>query len=315
MNPTTAMRDPVFLAYLMIIGGVLGSVGIVLALFTWVLKKDVSKVWVIYRSWWIIGPLGLWAILLGRIPTIVLFTTVSLLAMKEFAGTTGLYRDKWTTGTVYAGIIALGIAAGMRQPTTGEPGWYGLFMTLPVYVVGAILMVPIFCNHVKGHLQGMALAVLGFVCLGWMLLHVVFLAHGPDTYGYLLYLIVAVELSEVAALSCGKMFGKRPFRGNIAPRKTWGGAIGAFVVSMGLPWLLWFSFPHFDWRHLVLTGLIVGIGGQMGDLVISVIKRDIGMKDMGAALSGHGGVLDRVNSLIFVAPPFLHMVDYFFWHW
>jgi phosphatidate cytidylyltransferase len=66
---------------------------------------------------------------------------------------------------------------------------------------------------------------------------------------------------------------------------------------------------------LVLTGLIVGIGGQLGDLVLSFIKRDIGIKDMGVLIPGHGGILDRINSLIYVAPLFLHLVDYRFKHW
>jgi len=85
----------------------------------------------------------------------------------------------------------------------------------------------------------------------------------------------------------------------------------ALGVSLVLPWLLWFSFPHFGPGLLVLTGLIVGIGGQLGDLVISYIKRDIGIKDMGTTIRGHGGILDRVDSMIFVAPIFFHTVRWF----
>ena len=80
---------------------------------------------------------------------------------------------------------------------------------------------------------------------------------------------------------------------------------------MVLPWLVRFSFPEFGWIELTLAGLIVGIGGQLGDLTISVIKRDIGIKDMGALIEGHGGVLDRVDSLIYVAPLFFHMARYY----
>jgi phosphatidate cytidylyltransferase len=74
-----------------------------------------------------------------------------------------------------------------------------------------------------------------------------------------------------------------------------------------------FSFNYFGTLQCVLTGLIVGIGGQLGDLSISVIKRDVGVKDMGAAIRGHGGILDRIDSLIYVAPLFFHMAGYFFW--
>jgi phosphatidate cytidylyltransferase len=74
---------------------------------------------------------------------------------------------------------------------------------------------------------------------------------------------------------------------------------------------LWFSFPDFTVRDLILSGLIVGIAGQLGDLSMSVIKRDLGIKDMGTLIGGHGGILDRIDSLIYVVPLFFHMVRYF----
>src|SRR5262249_15782328 len=150
-------------------------------------------------------------------------------------------------------------------------------------------------NRTQGQLQTISLALLGFLYIGWMLGHTSFLANANHAYGYLLYLIFAVELNDVAAFTCGKLFGPPPLPSNIRPRKTWEGSLGALAVSLALPWLMRFSFPHFSTLELVLTGLIVGIAGQLGDLSISVIKRDLGIKDMGALLEGHGGILDRAD--------------------
>jgi phosphatidate cytidylyltransferase len=280
----------------------------------WGLKKEIASIWATYKSWLIMAPLVFGFVFAGRVPVIIFFCFIAALGFKEFARATGLYRDWWMTGAVYLGIIGIGVTSLVHQPRGEEPGdgWYGLFIVLPVYAVALIVIIPIVRNQVQGQLQKMALAIVGFVYMGWMFGHLAFLANATNAYGYLLYVIFATELNDVAAFTFGKLFGKHPFRSNISPKKTWEGALGALAVSMALPWALRFSFPQFGAMQLVLTGLIVGIGGQLGDLSISVIKRDIGIKDMGAGIPGHGGILDRVDSLIYVAPLFFHMAGYFY---
>jgi phosphatidate cytidylyltransferase len=312
MSPQIALQDAVFRRYVLIACIVLLGAGAVLAFLRWGLKKELSSVWRTYRSWLIMAPVVLGAIFAGRAPTIILFGLVAVFGFKEFAKATGLYRDWWTTGVAYVGIIAVSITSLVPDPGDHSAGWFGLFMALPAFAIAAILMVPIVRNIVAGQLQAVSLAIVGFIYIGWMFGHTGFLANATHPYGYLLYLLFAVQLNDVAAFTCGKLFGRHKFRSNISPNKTWEGALGALAFSMVLPWLLQFSFPHFGWWQLVLTGLIVGIGGQLGDLSISVIKRDIGIKDMGAVIPGHGGILDRIDSLIYVAPLFFHMVSYFY---
>lgn len=314
MSPHEALASEVFRTYFWIILGLLSVAGAIIALLRYGLKKEVGSIAMTYRSWLLMAPLLLGCIFAGRAVTICFFALVAGLGFKEFARATGLYRDWWMTGAVYLGIIALGVASLMRPPPGGEPGtgWYGLFMALPVFVIAAILLIPIIRNRVEGQLQAMSLAVVGFIYVGWMFGHIIFLANAANAYGYLLYLLFATELNDVAAFTFGKLFGRRQFRSRISPKKTWAGAIGALGISLLMPWLLRFSFPHFGVGQLLLTGLIVGIGGQLGDLAISVIKRDIGIKDMGASIPGHGGILDRIDSLIYVAPLFFHMAGYFY---
>jgi phosphatidate cytidylyltransferase len=306
-----ALQNPIFRGYLFVLVGLLVFAGVVLAIFRYVFRKNVTHAWNAYRGWLVIIPLVFTALFFGRVATIVFFTILAIGGFTEFARATGLYRDWWMTGVVLLGIIAVGVVSILNDPETDVHGWYGMLMALPVYVVSAILMIPILRDRAKGQLQPIALAILGFIYIGWMFGHLAFLANARNAYGYLLFLLFAVPLCDVSAFTFGRLFGGRKFRPNISPNKTWAGAIGAFLVSMAFPWLVRFSFPEFTTRDLILAGLIVGIGSQLGDLSISVIKRDIGIKDMGALLEGHGGILDRTDSLIYVAPLFFHMTRYF----
>jgi len=225
-----------------------------------------------------------------------------------------LYRDWWMTGAVYVGIVTVGIASLVSDPRGDEPGpgWYGFFVAVPAFAIALILLIPIARNRARGELQRISLAIIGFVYIGWMFGHLGFIANARNAYGFICYIIFATALTDVAAFTFGKIFGRHPLRSEISPNKTWEGALGALCVAMILPWLLRFSFPFFGAWQLILTGLIVGIGGQLGDLSISVIKRDIGTKDMAATIPGHGGILDRIDSLVYAAPLFMHMTGYYY---
>jgi len=311
MSPSMALSSDVFRAYAGMLAGLLIAGGLLIALLRWGLHRDVSHAWQSYTSWLVMVPLVVLAIFAGRVPVIVLFSLLAVFAFKEYARATGLYRDWLMTGAVYLGILATACVSAMYDPNLHVPGWYGLFAILPAYVISAILLIPIVRNRAQGQLQAIALAILGFLYIGWMFGHLAFLANAKEAYGYLLYLIFSVEINDIAAYTFGKLFGRHPLRSNISPKKTWEGSLGALAVSMALPWALRFSFPHFTTLELILTGLIVGITGQFGDLSMSVIKRDLGVKDMGALIRGHGGILDRVDSLIYVTPLFFHMVRWF----
>jgi phosphatidate cytidylyltransferase len=311
MSPDAALHSDVFKIYLAVLLGLLAVAGTAIGVLGLILKKDVGHAWKSYRSWLVMIPLVLAAVFLGRYATIAFFTVLGVFAFKEYARATGLYRDWWMTGAVYLGIVGLGVLSAVPDPLLGTTGWYGMFIVWPVYVIALILLIPILRNRTQGQLQTIALALLGFIYIGWMFEHIAFLTNSKDAYGYILYLIFAVELNDVAAYTCGKTFGRHALRSNISPKKTWEGSIGALAVSMAVPWLLWFSFPHFSVRDLILSGLIVGVAGQLGDLSMSVIKRDLGIKDMGSLIGGHGGILDRIDSLIYVAPLFFHVVRYF----
>ena len=297
--------------YLVIAGSVLVVAGAAIAILKFSLKNNAEQAWLAYRGWLMMIPLVIGAVLLGRTATIVFFGLIAMAGFTEFARATGLYRDWLITGWVYLGIIGVTIVTLIPPPGEQLIGWYGMFMALPVYVVAGILLMPILRDRTKGQLQLAALGIVGFIYIGWMFSHLAFLANSRNAAGWILFLLFAVPLCDVAAFTFGKMLGRHKMRPNISPNKTWEGSFGAFLVGMALPWIFRFSLEGFGTRELLLAGLIVGIGSQLGDLSISVIKRDIGIKDMGTLIEGHGGVLDRIDSLIYVAPLFFHMTRFF----
>ncbi|HUG67977.1 MAG TPA: phosphatidate cytidylyltransferase [Pirellulaceae bacterium] len=302
----------VFRLYLSIIASLLVFAWIVLAVLSWGLKRNVGNIWSIYRSWLVMIPLAMTSIYIGRVATIVFVTALMFVACYEFARATKLAHDRWMMSAVLLLIGATGLTALVNDPFHKSAGLFPLFLAMPMYAIALVLIVPVLRNKVQGQLRIISLAIVAYVFLGWMLGHLGHLANSQHAEGYLLFLVFAVEANDIAAFTFGKLFGRHPLRSAISPKKTWEGALGGFCVSLALPWLLRFSFPSdFGETQLLLTGIIVGFGGPLGDLAISVIKRDLGVKDMGATIPGHGGVLDRIDSLLFTSPFFVHMLNYF----
>src|SRR4029434_912578 len=131
-------------------------------------------------------------------PTIVGLTLLAIYAFKEFAHASGLYRDWWMTGAVYAGIVAVGIGSLISDPRGQEhgTGWYGFFVAVPAFAIALILLIPILRNRARGELQRISLAIIGFVYIGWMFGHLGFMANARNAYGYLCYVVFATEVND-----------------------------------------------------------------------------------------------------------------------
>lgn len=313
MSPSAALASDVFRFFAFLTTGLLVIGGGTIAVVRFGFERSVSHAWDSYRGWLVMVPVISVSLFAGRAVTICFFAVVSIVAFTEYARATGLHRDLAMTFVSLAGIAGITVVALARDPAAGEPGrhaMFNMFMAMPVFVSSALLLVSIFRNRPEGQLKAIALALFGFLYVGWMFGHLAFLANSRNAYGYLLYLLFAVELNDVAAFVCGKMFGKRPLCTNVSPWKTREGALGAVVISALFPLAVRFALPEFSAVECVIAGVIVGIGGHLGDLSISVIKRDVGVKDMGTLIRGHGGVLDRIDSLLYTAPLFFHFTRY-----
>jgi len=306
------IKNEVFTLYLWLIGGLLLFAGAILIMLEKIFHKNVSSMWAIYRGWLMMIPVFILFVFFGRVVFIFGVLGLSIFGFREFSSATKLkVKNKAITRVVYLGIIIIAVLALVPIPNEKYFGWYGLFVVLPVYVIGFILLIPILQNRHDGQLQAVALGTLGFLYFGWMLGHLSFLANSPYFINFVLYLVFAVQMADIAGYNFGKLLGRHKLRDNISPNKTVEGSIGTIIVSLCLPWIFRFTLPEFGFLQLLLTGLIMGLGSQWGDLSISLIKRDLGIKDMGTLIPGHGGILDRIDSLIIATPLFFHMIRYF----
>lgn len=267
-----------------------------------------ADLWTRYKSWLVLAPLMVGPLLAGRLAAVAGVGVLSLLCYREFARATGMFRHRAISAVVALGILLLTFAAADH--------WYGFFVALSSLTVSLLVIVALFADQPKGYIQRVALGILAFSFFGVCLGHFGYFANDRQRgQAILLSILLCVELNDVFAYCTGKIFGRRKLAPNTSPNKTIGGALGAAVLTTALfgtlmHWTL--AGTRIDQPvHLIALGLLLSLTGQFGDLVMSSIKRDLGIKDMAATIPGHGGLLDRFDSFIFVGPAMFHYIGYF----
>lgn len=265
------------------------------------------ELWLRTGSWAVLLPLMLGPVLLGRVWTIAAVTILSLACLREYDRATGSFREPVLAATGAIGILAVNAAA--------LDEWYGFFMALIPLTVVVLSIVTIPLDRPGGYIQRTGLAIFAFMLFGSGLAHIGYIANDANYRPIVILLLTAVAINDVFAFTFGKLLGGPKLLPATSPNKTISGALGALCGTSVLVALI--AAPIFrgtpvDHPALLLgLGAIVSLGGQAGDLMLSSIKRDLGIKDMGVAIPGHGGLLDRFNSLLLVAPGFFHYLRYF----
>lgn len=262
------------------------------------------------NAWWVMIILMGGALMFGRIGAILLFAFASFAALREFVTLTNTRRgDHWALASAFFIFLPL-------QYYLIYIDWYGLYSILvPVY---AFLLLPI-VSAVRGDTDHFLVRVAE---VQWALMICVFcVSHVPalltlDIPGYegrnlllIAFLVVVVQSSDVLQYVWGKLLGRTKIAPNLSPSKTLegliGGALSATLVGAGLFWMTPFTPVQAG-----LLSFVIVLLGFFGGLVMSAIKRDRGVKDWGHLIAGHGGFIDRLDSVIFSAPIFFHLVRY-----
>lgn len=299
------LSDPSFLFFLQFAAILLGVVGLTLFIMQRhpSTKKAAQKIAVAYKPWLVMAPICFIAVGIGGQFLIAALLLLSICGAREFIRATGLSKDRYFTAAIYLSIAIIYLAVSM--------GGYQFFLTTPIYILALLMILPALRNEYENMLQRVGLSVIAILYLGWFPAHLAFLSYYPASFAYLLFLFIGTELNDASAYICGRLFGKRLLLPKISPKKTVEGFLGACILVCIYVWAVHSWIPGFDLTLLILSALLFTIGGTLGDLVISFIKRDIGIKDMGKLIPGHGGLLDRVDSLILIAPLYFQLIKHF----
>lgn len=263
------------------------------------------------NSWWIMVGILLVVLIIGRAASLVFFAVLSFVALREFFS---ILPVRHTDRRV---ILALYLMIPVQYYWISLE-WYGVFIIfIPVYLFLFIPFALLMLGETKGFIRSATSYQWAVMTTVFAVSHVAYLlilpaelnpAGGP--IGLVLYLLFLTQFNDVSQYVWGKTLGKRKIVPKISPNKTWAGFVGGVATTMVLamvlaPWLTPLSMPEG-----LVAGLLIGVAGFVGDLTVSATKRDLGIKDTGQLIPGHGGILDRIDSLMYTAPLFFHYLYY-----
>jgi phosphatidate cytidylyltransferase len=307
-------------ALIQLLGGIVGLLvvaSIVGGLMRWRFRSGpnremVDNINARIRAWWIMVLVFATSVAIGAVGSIVLFTIISFLALREFV-TIAPTRPADHRALFWCFFIVTPLEYLLIWF-----GWYGLFAILiPVYVSMLVAIRIAVAGDTEQFLQRTATTQWG------LLICVYFVSYAPALLmlripGYeqqnaklMVFLVVVVQLSDVLQYIWGKSVGKRRIAPSLSPNKTWAGCIGGTLSATAIGAAIWWATP-FGPVAAGLMAFVVTVMGFVGGLIMSAIKRDRGVKDYGSLIEGHGGILDRIDSLCFAAPVFFHLTRFFF---
>jgi phosphatidate cytidylyltransferase len=277
--------------------------------------RDYSNLQLRVNSWWVMVALLTAALALGWQAALALFALISFLALREFFSLAPARREDRLI--ILASYLVIPISYGWIA--INEYGIYLVFIPVWVFLVTPFLMAMI--GQTKNYLQRAAGFHWGEVACVYAIGFVVWLMRTPANLpmpagpaGLVFLLLVATEFNDVAQYCWGKLLGRHKIMPTVSPNKTWEGFLGGWATTAALIWLIGPIFAPLAGLDLAIMAVLLPLAGFAGDVTLSAVKRDIGVKDSSHLIPGHGGILDRIDSLTFTTPLYFHLMTFFALH-
>jgi phosphatidate cytidylyltransferase len=277
-------------------------------------ERDFSELAARVRAWWIMAAIFFAAIVVSNRISLVFFALMSFWAMKEYVT---LLK---TRPADHHALVLTFLAIPIQYLWIAlNPPWYGMFIIfIPVYMLLSLPVRMVLSKETKGFVESASQIQWGLMIFVFGLSHLAFLLTLPITGNssangrtLVLFLVFVVEMSDVLQYIWGKTLGRHKIIPTVSPNKTWEGFVGGIATAMVLSLAIRFLTP-FSIIETLGVSFLITVAGFFGGAVMSAVKRDFGVKDFGSVIPGHGGMLDRVDSLCYAAPLFFHYVRYFY---
>ncbi len=272
-------------------------------------KQGSSELGQRIRSWWIIIILMTIPLLLGRLAFLVVMSFISFVALKEFVSIIpSRMADRPVIAFTYLLIPLQAIFIGLEG--------YGIFLVfVPVFAFLALAYLMTTYGKIEHFLPSLGTYQLALITIVYNLGYVAYIMYLPEgcnegrgNGAIVLFLLIATQLNDVAQYVWGKSLGRRKIMPTVSPNKTWEGFIGGLLTSAAFIFVVAPLMTPMRFPDTILLAFLLPLAGFIGDVTMSAIKRDVGVKDTSTLIPGHGGALDRLDSLTFTAPLFFHLL-------
>lgn len=266
------------------------------------------------KSWWVMVTIFAVAVFIYQPLSAAFLGLVSYLALKEYFSMIPTRRiDRHVVLACYLAVAVQFYLAYQAQ--------FGLFIVfIPVWMFLILPTLMAMTGDTTGYLKSVGTLNWGLMMMVFTLSHMAYLLFSGGAAnpvaggaGLLFFLVFLTQFNDVAQFTWGKLFGKHKIAPHVSPKKTWEGFLGGLATSVVLAAIIGpYLTPMSMWWSAGMGGIIAATG-FLGDITESAVKRDLGVKDASALIPGHGGIMDRIDSLTYAAPIFTHVFRYFFY--
>lgn len=271
---------------------------------TYIFKKKTQYftiAWASIKSWLILAPL-MFAVMGLSAPMPMLFLTIlAIYGAKVYFQILGMYHQSYFVYICYLGIIGLGLFSQFNNLV--------VYNSMPMMVLGLSCLVPLIKKDYKDMIQYISLTLLGFIFLGWSFMHLSLILNFENGIYQVMYLIVLTEFCDNTNLAISRYFKGPKLLAEFNARRTWLSTFFSIVLTILLAYSMRHLLPNSSDKYWLASGLVASFGGVIGDLVMTVIRRDAGVKVVSGFILGRGDFLQRMDRLIFVAPIYFFVMS------